>query len=110
VGCLSEVQNGPDRVAVTIRFAKEKRFMRFSRIVVLLSLLVGMAAGTDGQFFPGLLYVDALELDIAHTESLFRSDIFLRSISVSKPIVLFIDGKTPDTSFFANESGGNGLF
>ncbi len=63
------------------------------------------AAGPYSQFFPGLLYVDALELDFTHAESRFRTDIFLRSIGVAKPIGLFIDGKAPDPSFFANETG-----
>jgi hypothetical protein len=63
------------------------------------------AAGPYSQFFPGLLYVDALELDITHAESRFRADTFLRSIGVAKPIGLFIDGKAPDSPFFANETG-----
>ncbi len=63
------------------------------------------AAGPYSQFFPGLLYVDALELDVPRTESRFRADIFLRSIGVAKPIGLFINGIAPDPSFFANETG-----
>ncbi len=63
------------------------------------------AAGPYSQFFPGLLYVDSLELDVTHAESRFRADIFLRSIGVAKPIGLFIDGKAPDPLFFANETG-----
>ena len=61
-------------------------------------------AGSYGDFFPGLLYVDALELDVTRTESRFRSDIFLRSVGVGKPIGLFVDGKTPAPEFFANET------
>jgi mannan endo-1,4-beta-mannosidase len=63
------------------------------------------AAGAYTQFFPGLLYVDALELDVAHTESRFRTDVFLRSVGVGKPIGLFVDGKIPDPNFFASETG-----
>jgi mannan endo-1,4-beta-mannosidase len=63
------------------------------------------AAGTYDQFFPGLLYVDALELDVARAESRFRSDAFLRETGVGKPIGIFIDGKAPEPAFFANEIG-----
>ena len=63
------------------------------------------AAGPYGQFFPGLLYVDALQLDVTRVESRFRSDTFLRSIGVGKPIGLFIDGRVPEPTFFANETG-----
>jgi mannan endo-1,4-beta-mannosidase len=61
-------------------------------------------ASAYGQFFPGLLYVDALELDVTRAEPRFRSDLFLRSTGVGKAIGLFIDGKPPAPSFFANES------
>jgi mannan endo-1,4-beta-mannosidase len=63
------------------------------------------AAGAYSQFFPGLLYVDALELDVARAESRSRTDVLLRSIGVGKPIGLFIDGKAPEAAFFANETG-----
>jgi Glycosyl hydrolase family 26 len=63
------------------------------------------AAGAYSQFFPGLLYVDALELDVARAESRFRSDVFLSSIGVGKPIGIFIESNAPDPEFFANETG-----
>jgi len=63
------------------------------------------AAGGYSQFFPGLLYVDALELDVTRAESRFHTDVYLRSVGVGKPIGLFIDGKVPDPAFFANETG-----
>lgn len=63
------------------------------------------SAGPYSQFFPGLLYADALELDMVNVERRFRADVFLRSIGIAKPIGLFIDGNAPDPSFFANESG-----
>ena len=62
-------------------------------------------SGPYGQFFPGLLYVDALELDVTRAESRFRTDVFLSSFGVGKPIGLFIDGKAPDPAFFAKETG-----
>jgi hypothetical protein len=52
-----------------------------------------------------LLYVDALELNVARAESRFRSDVFLRSVGVGKPIGLFIDGTAPEPAFFANQTG-----
>lgn len=63
------------------------------------------AAGPYSQFFPGLLYVDALDLHVVRVESRFRTDIYLRSIGVGKPIGLFIDGTSPGPAFFANETG-----
>jgi mannan endo-1,4-beta-mannosidase len=63
------------------------------------------AAGAYSQFFPGLLYVDALELDVAGAESRFRTDVLLRSVGVGKPIGLFVDGTAPEPAFFANQTG-----
>jgi hypothetical protein len=61
-------------------------------------------ASAYSGFFPGLLYVDALELDVTRAEPRFRSDIFLQSVGVGKPIGIFVDGKAPAPSFFANET------
>ena len=61
-------------------------------------------ANAYSGFFPGLLYVDALELDVTRAEPRFRSDIFLQSVGVGKPIGIFVDGKAPAPSFFANET------
>jgi mannan endo-1,4-beta-mannosidase len=63
------------------------------------------ATGAYSQFFPGLLYVDALELNVARAESRFRSDVYLRSVGLGKPIGLFIDGTSPEPAFFASETG-----
>ncbi len=63
------------------------------------------ATGGYSQFFPGLLYVDALELSVARAESRFRSDVYLRLLGLGKPIGLFIDGTSPEPAFFANETG-----
>ena len=60
--------------------------------------------GAYGDFFPGLLYVDALELDVTRIDSRFRSDNFLRALGIAKPIGVFIDGKTPPPAFFASET------
>jgi mannan endo-1,4-beta-mannosidase len=63
------------------------------------------ATGGYSQFFPGLLYVDALELDATRPESRFRTDLFLRSVGGGKPIGLFIDGPAPEPALFANQTG-----
>jgi mannan endo-1,4-beta-mannosidase len=55
-------------------------------------------------FFPGFLYVDALQLAVSQTQSRFRSDAFLSAFAVDKPIGLTIDGPAPDPAFFARET------
>jgi hypothetical protein len=62
------------------------------------------ANGPYGEFFPGFLYVDALELSLSRTQSRFRSDTFLQAFSFDKAIGLEIDGPVPDPSFFSREA------
>jgi len=62
------------------------------------------ANGSYADFFPGLLYVDALELSVSRTQSRFRTDTFLQGFAVGKPIGLAIDGSVPDPAFFARET------
>jgi mannan endo-1,4-beta-mannosidase len=62
------------------------------------------ANGSLGEYFPGLLYADALALDVNRTESRFRSDTFLRSFAVDKIIGLSIDGAVPPPAFFQNQT------
>lgn len=61
------------------------------------------ATGSYAQYFPGLLYVDALELDTSRTESRFRSDEFLHSFAAGKVIGLSVEGTVPDFELFAKE-------
>jgi mannan endo-1,4-beta-mannosidase len=63
------------------------------------------ANGAFSQFFPGLLYVDALDLAVDHAQSRFRSDAFLREFAVGKVIGLSITGPVPDPALFARETG-----
>jgi mannan endo-1,4-beta-mannosidase len=69
--------------------------------------LGGFGPGADGpyvEFFPGFLYVDALELGVSRTESRFRTDTFLQGFAIDKAIGLVIDGPVPDPAFFARET------
>jgi mannan endo-1,4-beta-mannosidase len=62
------------------------------------------ANGPYGEFFPGFLYVDALELSVNRTQSRLRSDTFLQGFAVDKVIGLEIDGPVPDPAFFSRET------
>jgi mannan endo-1,4-beta-mannosidase len=62
------------------------------------------ANGPYGEFFPGFLYVDALELTVNRSQSRFRSDTFLQGFAVDKVIGLEIDGPVPDPAFFSRET------
>ena len=67
----------------------------------------GFGPGGNGSytdFFPGFLYVDALELSVSRNQPRFRSDIFLQGFAVGKAIGLAIDGPLPDPAFFARET------
>jgi mannan endo-1,4-beta-mannosidase len=63
------------------------------------------ANGAFSKYFPGLLYVDALNLAVDRAQSRFRSDEFLRQFAVGKVIGLSIAGPAPDPSLFARETG-----
>jgi mannan endo-1,4-beta-mannosidase len=62
----------------------------------------GNGAYTD--FFPGLLYVDALSMDVDDVESHFRGDTFLSLIGVGKVIGVDVAGKIPDPGVFTQQS------
>jgi mannan endo-1,4-beta-mannosidase len=61
------------------------------------------ANGTYEEFFPGFLYVDALQLNVNRTDSRFRSDAFLESFAIGKAIGIEIQGPVPDPAFFFRE-------
>jgi mannan endo-1,4-beta-mannosidase len=63
------------------------------------------ASGAFSKYFPGLLYVDALNLAAIRAQSRFRSDEFLRRFAVGKVIGLSIAGPAPDPSLLAREAG-----
>jgi mannan endo-1,4-beta-mannosidase len=67
----------------------------------------GFGPGGNGpyaDFFPGFLYVDALELRVSRIQSRLRSDTFLQDFAVGKAIGLAIDGPVPDPALFARET------
>jgi mannan endo-1,4-beta-mannosidase len=67
----------------------------------------GFGPGANGPyaaFFPGFLYVDALELSVNRTQSRFRTDALLQGFAIDKAIGLSIDGPVPDPAFFAGET------
>lgn len=57
------------------------------------------------DYFPGLLYVDALELNLENFNSRFRMDTFLAMTGVGKVIGLEAAGKIPDAAFFTQQTG-----
>jgi hypothetical protein len=68
----------------------------------------GFGPGANGGFskyFPGLLYVDALDLAVNRPQTRFRSDVILRQFAAGKVIGLSIAGPAPDPSLFTRETG-----
>jgi mannan endo-1,4-beta-mannosidase len=61
--------------------------------------------GTVSQYFPGLLYVDALSLSESRINGRFRSDEYLHQFAAGKVIGLSITGQTPNPALFARETG-----
>lgn len=59
--------------------------------------------GTYNDFFPGLLYVDALSTDVVDLETHFRGDVFLSLIGVGKVIGVEVAGKVPDPKVFTEQ-------
>lgn len=55
------------------------------------------------EYFQGLLYADALELDRNRPETRFRSDVFLRESAVGEVIGLSVSGQIPAPALSANE-------
>jgi len=63
------------------------------------------ATGAYNDYFPGLLYVDALALNVENFNSRFRMDTFLANTGVGKVIGVEVAGKVPDPSFFTQQTG-----
>jgi mannan endo-1,4-beta-mannosidase len=62
------------------------------------------ANGAFSEYFPGLLYVDALDLAVNTAHSRFRNDEFLSRFAVGKPIGVSVAGPLPAPSLFARET------
>jgi mannan endo-1,4-beta-mannosidase len=62
------------------------------------------ASGAYSDFFPGLLYVDALALNVENFNSRFRMDTSLANAGVGKVIGIEAS-KIPDPAFFTQQTG-----
>jgi mannan endo-1,4-beta-mannosidase len=63
------------------------------------------AAGTLSDFFPGLLYTDALEVRLSELNSRFPGGRFLAQIALDKPVGVEVKGNLPSSDAFTNHSG-----
>ena len=61
-------------------------------------------AGMLDDYFPGLLYVDALELNSSSGGGRFRIDGFLSRLAVGKPIGISFTGTIPTPDFFTQQT------
>ncbi|HEY1463552.1 MAG TPA: glycosyl hydrolase [Terriglobales bacterium] len=61
----------------------------------------GTGNGSYNDFFPGLLYVDALAVDLDDMGSRFRNDNFLSLIGGNKVVGVGLNGKIPTPEAFA---------
>ncbi len=55
------------------------------------------------DYFPGLLYVDALELNSVGGGGRFRTDVFLAGLGIGKPIGVALSGIVPAPDFFSQQ-------
>jgi hypothetical protein len=62
-------------------------------------------AGTLSDFFPGLLYTDALELRLNELDSRSYPGRMLAQIAVGKPIGVEVTGNLPLPEAFTNSTG-----
>jgi len=61
-------------------------------------------AGMLDDYFPGLLYVDAVELNSSSGGGRFRIDGFLSRLAVGKPIGISFTGTIPTPDFFTQQT------
>jgi mannan endo-1,4-beta-mannosidase len=61
------------------------------------------SAGALSDYFPGLLYVDALAMDAEAVSTRFRTDSFLSRLGVGKIIGLSLTATIPPTEYFAQQ-------
>jgi mannan endo-1,4-beta-mannosidase len=62
------------------------------------------ANGSYTDFFPGLLYADALALTANQVSTRFRADSSLKLLGGGKVVGLFLAGVVPDPSLFAQQT------
>ena len=63
------------------------------------------ASGAFSDFFPGLLYVDALSSKVLRLDPRFRAGSLLHQFAGDKAVGLTLTGLTPDPSAFARDPG-----
>lgn len=61
--------------------------------------------GAFSDFFPGLLYVDALALDTNRLDERFHGDVMLERFATGKPIGLGLTGSVPAADVLAQQPG-----
>jgi mannan endo-1,4-beta-mannosidase len=61
-------------------------------------------SGAMSDFFPGLLYTDALEMRLNQINGRFPADRFLRQFAVGKPIGVELTGNLPSPDAFSERS------
>ena len=62
------------------------------------------APGALSDYFPGLLYVDALAMDTEAVSTRFRTDSFLARMAAGKIIGISLNTKIPPPDFFSQQS------
>jgi mannan endo-1,4-beta-mannosidase len=62
------------------------------------------AAGMLSDFFPGLLYTDALEVRLSELNSRFPGGRFLAQIALDKPVGVEVTGKLPSPDAFTDRA------
>ena len=59
--------------------------------------------GALTDYFPGLLYIDAVAIDTDNPSTLFRTDTFLTHLGVGKPIALNLTNEIPPPEYFTQQ-------
>jgi len=62
-------------------------------------------AGTLSDFYPGLLYTDAIEIRLSHIEPYFQAGRFLEQTAVGKPVGVELTGDLPQPAALAEHAG-----
>lgn len=65
----------------------------------------GSSAGTPIDYFPGLLYVDAVEAHVNQLDPRFSTGRFLEPVAVGKVVGVELTGQLPPPQAFAERSG-----
>lgn len=61
------------------------------------------ALGPLDDFFPGLLYVDAVAMNAQGGGGRFRTDAFLARLAIGKPLGIGLTGTIPGSEYFTQQ-------